>query len=81
LWENIVFKHFIEYPLHGSKQIKLNKFFIIREIILKKEYLIKKGKGRIWDPKVKLQIMNIWFPQIMIKYDCIQSKDDDKDEK
>ena len=62
LWENIVFKHFIEYPLHGSKQIKLNKLFLIREIIKKKEYLIKKGKCRIWDPKVKLQIMNIWFP-------------------
>jgi hypothetical protein len=37
----------MEYPLYGSKKIRLNKLFKIREIISKKEYLIKKGKGRI----------------------------------
>jgi hypothetical protein len=51
----------------------LNKLFKIREVILKKEYLIKKGKGRIWDPKIKLQIIDIWLSSGMIKHDCIQS--------
>lgn len=73
LWETIIFDHFIEYPLYGSKTIRLNKLFKIREVILKKEYLIKKGKGRIWDPKIKLQIIDIWLSSGMIKHDCIQS--------
>ena len=81
LWENIIFNHFIEYPLYGSKIIRLNLLFKIREIISKKEYLIKKGKGRIWDPKIKQEIIDIWLPYVMIKYDCIQSEKNNKYEK
>lgn len=49
--------------------------------VLKIEYLIKKGKGRISDPKVKQEIIYIWLPYGMIKYDCIQSGKKNKDEK
>jgi len=30
LWETIIFNHFIEYPLYGSKKVRLDKMFNIR---------------------------------------------------
>ena len=60
LWEAIIFDHFKKYPLHGTKTIILNKLFIIRELISNKEHLIKKGRGRILNPEIKSQIINIW---------------------
>jgi hypothetical protein len=39
----------------------LNKLFLIRELTLDKKHLIKKGRYRVWDPKVKAQIINIWI--------------------
>jgi hypothetical protein len=60
LWENIILDHFREYPLYGTKIIRLDKLFLIRELMLNNKHLIKKGKGRIWNPEVKAQIINIW---------------------
>lgn len=42
LWGMIIFDHFVLYPIHGTKIVKLDKLFIIRKLILGKEYLIKK---------------------------------------
>jgi hypothetical protein len=60
LWENIIFKHFIEYPLHGTKIIRLNKLFAVRELMLNNKHLTQIGKYRQWKPEVKLSIINIW---------------------
>ena len=60
LWETIIFDHFIKYPLYGTKTERLKKLFLIRELTLDKKHLIKKDRCRIWDPKVKSQIIIIW---------------------
>lgn len=60
LWQNIIFNHFNNYPLHGTKIVKLNKLFIIRELMLNNNHLIQIGRSRHWKSDVKLQIINIW---------------------
>lgn len=60
LWENIIFKHFEQYPLYGSKKLKLSKLLIIREIKRNNKHLIQIGKCREWKPDCKLLITKIW---------------------
>jgi len=54
IWESVIFNHFCEYPLHGNKTIRLNKLFIIRELMLNKNHLMKVGRYRQWKPDIKL---------------------------
>lgn len=60
LWQNIIFNHFSKYPLHGTKVIKLNKLFLIRELMLNNNHLMQVGRSRHWKPDIKLQIKDIW---------------------
>ena len=60
LWNNILFHHFSIYPLYGTKIIRLNKFFLIRELMLGNNHLRQVGRYRHWKPDIKLQIINIW---------------------
>lgn len=60
LWQNIIFNHFSQYPLHGTKVIKLNKLFLIRELMLNNNHLMQVGRSRHWKPDIKLQIKDIW---------------------
>lgn len=60
LWENIIFKHFSNYPLYGSKKLRLNKLFFIRELILDNKHLMQVGRYRQWKPEYKLRIKDIW---------------------
>ncbi len=46
LWENIIFKHFSEYPLYGSKTERLGKLFAIKEFLASDDYLMKVGRAR-----------------------------------
>jgi hypothetical protein len=55
-----MFNHFNIYPLHGSKTIRLNKLFIIRQLMLNKNHLMKVGRYRQWKPDIKLRVINIW---------------------
>lgn len=60
VWKSIMFNHFSEYPLHGSKTIRLSKLFIIRELMLNNNHLMKVGRYRQWKPDMKLQVIKIW---------------------
>ena len=60
LWDTLIFDHFNNYALHGTKAIRLNKFYLIRELMLNKNHLMKVGRFRKWKPEVKLQIIKIW---------------------
>ena len=60
LWQSIIFEHFSLYPLYGSKLLRLNKLFIIREFIKDNQHLMQVGKYRQWRPEYKLQIKDIW---------------------
>lgn len=59
LWDEIIFVHFSNYPLYGTKRIKLNKLLIIRRLI-KSNITFKVGKYKEWKPEYVLQIKNIW---------------------
>jgi hypothetical protein len=58
-WDEIIFVHFSNYPLYGTKIIKLNKL-IIRKLIKSNNTFIKIGKHKEWKPEYVLQIKNIW---------------------
>lgn len=60
LWDDIIFTHFSNYPLYGTKKVKLNKLLIIRKLIKNNNTFIKKGKYKEWKPEYLLQIKNIW---------------------
>jgi LAGLIDADG endonuclease len=60
LWENVIFKHFSEYPLLGSKTVRLGKLFAIREFLASDEYLMKVGRTRQWKPEAKQRVIEIW---------------------
>jgi hypothetical protein len=60
LWDEIIFVHFSNYPLHGTKRIKLNKLLIIRKLIKSNNTLIKTGKYKKWKPEYVIHIKNIW---------------------
>lgn len=60
LWESVIFNHFNKYSLHGTKAIKLNKLYLIRELMLNKNHLIKIGRYRQWKPNTKLQVIKLW---------------------
>lgn len=60
LWENIIFKHFEEYSLYGSKKLRLDKLLLIRELKKDNKHLIQVGKHREWRPDYKLRIIEIW---------------------
>lgn len=40
LWDNIIFKHFDKYPVYGTKNDKLKKLLLIRELKVKNKHLI-----------------------------------------
>lgn len=46
LWESVIFEHFFLYPLYGSKLLRLNKLFLIKELIKSNDHLIQVGKYR-----------------------------------
>lgn len=46
LWKAVIFNHFSKYPLHGTKVIRINKLFIIRELMLNNNHLIQVGNYR-----------------------------------
>jgi hypothetical protein len=46
LWKNIIFNHFSEYPLHGTKYIKLKQLFIIKNLMTDSKHLMQVGKSR-----------------------------------
>ena len=60
LWQTVIFNHFSKYPLHGTKVIRLNKLFIIRELMLNNNHLIQIGTYRQWKPDLKLRVIKIW---------------------
>lgn len=60
LWKNVIFNHFSEYPLYGTKNIKLKKLFIIKNLMIDNKHLMQVGKSRQWKPDLKLSIINIW---------------------
>ena len=60
LWNNIIFVHFSNYPLYGTKKIKLNKLLMIRKLIINNKDLIKIGKSKEWKPEYVIQIKDIW---------------------
>jgi group I intron endonuclease len=45
LWENIIFKHFDKYPLHGRKTLILKKLFLIRELKKDNKHIIRIGRS------------------------------------
>jgi len=55
----IIIPHFSKYPLHGSKNLKLEKLFILRELILNKNHLFKVGRSRQWKSHVKLNVIKL----------------------
>jgi hypothetical protein len=60
VWKNVIFHHFSKYPLHGTKFIRLNKLFLIIELMLGNNHLIQVGRYRHWKSNIKFQIINIW---------------------
>jgi len=60
LWDNIIFKHFSEYPLYGSKTERLGKLFAIKEFLASDDHLMKVGRARQWKPEVKQRVIEIW---------------------
>jgi hypothetical protein len=60
LWENIIFVHFFNYPLHGTKKIKLNKLLDIKKLQFNNNHIIKIGKLRRYKPEYVLNIKKIW---------------------
>lgn len=44
VWDELIFVHFSNYPLYGTKRIKLNKLLIINKLVKSNNTFIKKGK-------------------------------------
>lgn len=60
IWENVLFKHFEEYPIHGTKNLRLVKLFWIRELKKDNKHLIQVGRFRKWRPDYKLRVIELW---------------------
>lgn len=60
LWENVIFKHFENYPIYGSKKFKLDRLLLVRELKRDNKHLMQVGSCRQWKPNIKLRIIEIW---------------------
>jgi len=60
LWENVIFKHFEKYPLCGTKKLRLNKLFMIRELKKDNKHLMQVGRSSKWKIDYILRIIEIW---------------------
>lgn len=60
LWEEVIFDHFSKYPLYGSKNSRLQKLLVIRELILNNKHLVREGKFKKWKSDIKLRVIDIW---------------------
>ena len=60
LWENVIFKHFEQYPMYGTKKLKLDNMFKTRELKRNNEHLIQIRNYKQWKPDYKLRIKDIW---------------------
>jgi hypothetical protein len=60
LWDNVIFKHFEKYPLYGTKNLRLDKLYQIRELKRDNKHLMQIGKYRKWKSDYKLRIIEIW---------------------
>jgi hypothetical protein len=46
IWENTLFKHFDQYPIYGTKSLRLRKLLLIRELKKDNKHLIQVGSIR-----------------------------------
>lgn len=60
LWKNIISKHFISYPLHGTKKVRLTKLQEIASYLDSGAHLEKVGRTRVFKPESKEYIFKIW---------------------
>jgi len=63
LWNNVIFNHFNNYRLYGSKIHRLNKLIEINNLMLNNNHLMKVGKYRLWNPEIKKNIIHIWHSE------------------
>lgn len=60
LWKNTISKHFLEYPFHGSKNVRLVKLQEIAIYLESGEHLDKVGRARVLKQEAKEHILSIW---------------------
>lgn len=60
LWKDIISKHFLEYPLYGSKSIQLAKLNEIAMFKQSGKHLTKVDRTRIFSKEAKDLILSIW---------------------
>ena len=59
IWQKVIYPHFLKYPLHGSKILRLEKMIAIAKIIESREHLKKVGRAVVFKPEYKERIIRI----------------------
>ena len=60
IWNKIIYPHFLNYPMQGSKTLRLKKMLAIAKIIESGEHLKRVGKTVCFKPEYKEIILKIW---------------------
>nr|ATI20348.1 LAGLIDADG endonuclease [Juglanconis sp.] len=60
LWNEVISKHFIDNPIHGSKGLRLKKLQAIAKILDSGEHLTRRGRVLVFKPEYKDRILKIW---------------------
>ena len=60
LWKEAISAHFIKYPMHGTKNIRLAKLQEIFNILDSGEHLERVGRALRFKPEYKERILRIW---------------------
>lgn len=58
-WQKVIYPHFLKYPLHGSKSVRLAKMVAIAKIIESGEHLKRVGRTVVFKPEYKELILKI----------------------
>lgn len=59
IWNKIIYPHFLNYPMQGSKTLRLKKMLAIAKIIESGEHLKRVGKTVCFKPEYKEIILKI----------------------
>nr|YP_010121880.1 LAGLIDADG endonuclease [Monilinia fructicola]QRF72256.1 LAGLIDADG endonuclease [Monilinia fructicola] len=60
IWNKVIYPHFLNYPMHGSKVLRLKKMLAIANIIESGEHLKRVGKTVVFKAEYKEIILKIW---------------------
>ena len=59
LWKDVIYSHFLTYPLHGTKEVHFAKLQKIALYLDSGVHLIREGRALVFNPEAKKYILDI----------------------